>query len=105
MRACSASAPGLPWVRSGVGGGGYEAPWRACVPPVYTPAMPLPLPHAPPLAPAPARLQRGSTPLHKAAYYDHTAVAQVLLDRGADKEAQDNARGGAGARSHRPACD
>ena len=40
-----------------------------------------------------ARLQDESTPLHEAAYNGHTAVASLLLDRGADVGAKDNVSG------------
>ena len=37
------------------------------------------------------------TPLYRAAFHGHAAVAQVLLEAGADKEAKDKASEGAGA--------
>ena len=36
--------------------------------------------------------QYGNTPLHLAARYGHLEVAQLLLERGADKEAKANVR-------------
>ena len=52
--------------------------------------------------------QEGATPLHAAAGGGHTAVVELLLAAGADKEAQDEVRGGGvvecgyeGKRGHR----
>jgi hypothetical protein len=90
--------------------------------PLFMPAPPsphlppLPLSHAPshcspaspylPLAPLlRARLQRGGTPLHEAAYYGHVEVVRLLLGAGASAEAITAVRasgeggGGGGARS------
>ena len=38
--------------------------------------------------------QDGGTPLHWAAREGHTAVAQLLVERGADLHAKDNVSGG-----------
>ena len=59
-----------------------------CQPPSYA------APRLSPSAPVSARLQDGSSPLHKAAYYGQTPVASLLLDRGADVDAKNNVSGG-----------